>query len=100
MALRQADELFPGLGKPDPELGVEEQVEFKKSPPPDALVMLTVETVCGNCSYRYSHPNHNVMLRFGNTLVTLKGLSMTYDKLPKEKRYMTGTADACERCFK
>ena len=94
------DELFPGLGKPDLELGVEKPVEFKKARPPDALVLMTLETVCGNCSHRYSHPNRNVMLRFGSRLVALEGLSVTYDKLPKEKRYMTGTADACERCFK
>ena len=100
MALRHmTDELFPGLGDPDPELSAEKRVEFKKARPPDAVVMLTVETVCGNCSHRYSHPNKNVMLRFGRKLVTLKGLSAIYDKLPKERRYMTGTADACERCF-
>ena len=94
------DELFPGLGKPDLDLSTVKPVEFKKARPPDALVLMTIETVCGNCSHRYSHPNQNVMLRFGSRLVVLKGLSATYDKLPKEKKYRTTTADACERCFR
>ena len=82
-----AEELFPGLGSPDP---------IKPRKMPDAIVLTVMECTCLRCNTIYKYPNSHLMLRYGNDMIRTTVFNRS---LPKEQKHYFSTSNSCQECF-
>ncbi len=68
--------------------------------PVEALVLVTLNTVCRSCGSRHSMPNFRLLFRRKRKLFAATTYFSGMNALPREVREHTDTVPACKVCFK